>query len=46
VKSLDAAPIDATTVMPVEVDGESPGRLPARFDVQPDALRLRFPLRR
>ncbi len=45
VTSLEAAPTDAGQVLRVEVDGESPGQLPARFDVKPRALRIRMPAR-
>jgi len=45
VTSLEAAPTDAHHVLRVEVDGESPGQLPARFDVRPGALRVRVPAR-
>ena len=43
VVSLEATPTDARQVLRVEVDGESPGQLPARFDVRPRALRIRIP---
>jgi len=45
VTSLEAAPTDAGQVLRIEVDGESPGELPARFDIQPGALRVRIPAR-
>ena len=45
VSYLEAAPTDASQLVRVEVDGESPGRLPARFDVKPRALRIRMPAR-
>ena len=45
VSDLEAAPTDASKVVRVEVDGESPGQLPARFDVKPRALRIRVPRR-
>lgn len=43
VRRLDAASVDDDTVVRVEVDGESPGQLPASFDVDPGALRVRVP---
>ena len=43
VSYLEAAPTDASQLVRIEVDGESPGQLPARFDVNPRALRIRIP---
>jgi YegS/Rv2252/BmrU family lipid kinase len=37
--------VDATTPLPVELDGEQPGTTPARFELVPRALRLRVPSR-
>ena len=45
VSYLEAVPTDASQLVRVEVDGESPGQLPARFDVKPRALRIRMPAR-
>jgi len=45
VSSVEAAPTDTSQLVRVEVDGESPGQLPARFDVKPGALRIRIPRR-
>jgi diacylglycerol kinase (ATP) len=42
ISKLEAAPADSRQVIRVEVDGESPGQLPARFEVQPHALRVRM----
>lgn len=39
---LRASPADPAQVIPVEVDGETPGHLPATFEVVPRALRVRF----
>lgn len=39
-RSLTATPLDKTLV-PLELDGETPGRMPARFDIQPGAITLR-----
>jgi YegS/Rv2252/BmrU family lipid kinase len=38
---LEAASVEADAVIPVELDGETPGRLPATFEIVPGALRLR-----
>lgn len=46
VSRLEAAPVEPSRRLPVEVDGESPGHLPARFDLEPGALRVRVPPRR
>ena len=35
--------VDAAKPLPVELDGEQPGTTPARFDIVPQALRLRVP---
>lgn len=37
-KVVEAEPIDAGAVVELDVDGESPGRLPARFEILPAAL--------
>jgi YegS/Rv2252/BmrU family lipid kinase len=42
VRKLRASPVDPTEVIPVELDGETPGRLPATFEVLPRALLVRF----
>jgi diacylglycerol kinase family enzyme len=41
VRRLDAAPTAAHDVIPIEIDGECPGRLPATFEVLPGALVVR-----
>jgi YegS/Rv2252/BmrU family lipid kinase len=38
---LQFAPADPKAEIPVEIDGETPGRLPARFEILQGALRLR-----
>jgi diacylglycerol kinase (ATP) len=38
-----AVEVDAPEPLPVELDGEQPGTTPARFEVVPQALRLRVP---
>ena len=42
VGGLEAEAVDSRLLVPVEVDGESSGSLPARFDVRSSALRLRL----
>jgi diacylglycerol kinase (ATP) len=42
VKTLKAAPVEPAAIIPIELDGETPGRLPATFEVLPGALRVRF----
>jgi YegS/Rv2252/BmrU family lipid kinase len=39
---VEAEPLDGTPVL-LDVDGEQPGRLPARFTILPGALRARVP---
>jgi len=40
-----AKPITPDQIIEIEVDGELPGRLPATFQIVPEALRVRAPLR-
>lgn len=40
-KVVVAEPVDAAEHVLLDVDGEAPGRLPARFEIRPGALRLR-----
>lgn len=42
VRQVEIAPVDPDARIPLELDGETPGRLPATFEVLPRALRLRF----
>lgn len=42
---VEAEPLEGAEVL-LDVDGEQPGRLPARFTVVPGALRVRVPLAR
>jgi diacylglycerol kinase (ATP) len=42
VRTLRASPADDGVVIPIEMDGETPGRLPATFEVRPGALRIRY----
>ncbi|HLL21907.1 MAG TPA: hypothetical protein VK427_07240, partial [Kofleriaceae bacterium] len=37
-KVLEAEAVEAGAVVELDVDGESPGKLPARFEVVPGAL--------
>ena len=41
-----AEPVDPDAMIPVELDGETPGYLPATFDILPGALRIRVVTRR
>ena len=38
---LHAEPVEADANIPVELDGETPGHLPATFEILPGALRIR-----
>jgi YegS/Rv2252/BmrU family lipid kinase len=40
-RRLRLAPADPAAEIPLEIDGETPGRLPARFEILQGALRLR-----
>jgi diacylglycerol kinase (ATP) len=40
---IDAAPIDPAGIVELDVDGEAPGRLPARFELLPRALWVAAP---
>jgi diacylglycerol kinase (ATP) len=42
-KVVEAEPIDPNAVVELDVDGESPGRLPARFEIVPGALWMVVP---
>jgi diacylglycerol kinase (ATP) len=42
VRTLEAAPVESDAKVPIELDGETPGFLPAKFEVLPSALRVRF----
>jgi diacylglycerol kinase family enzyme len=42
-KLVEAEPIDPSAVVELDVDGESPGRLPARFELIPGALWMVVP---
>jgi diacylglycerol kinase (ATP) len=40
-RKLVAEPVESDALVPIELDGETPGRLPATFEVLPGALRVR-----
>jgi YegS/Rv2252/BmrU family lipid kinase len=40
-RHLSVAPADPGAEIPVEIDGETPGRLPASFEIRQGALRIR-----
>jgi YegS/Rv2252/BmrU family lipid kinase len=42
--SVRARPLNSSLQIPIEIDGESPGFLPAHFEICPKALRLRVPI--
>lgn len=42
-KRVEARPFDANEEIPIEVDGELPGKLPAVFEIVPSALKVRVP---
>lgn len=42
-KRVEARPFDDGEEVPIEVDGELPGKLPATFEIIPSALKLRMP---
>jgi diacylglycerol kinase (ATP) len=42
VRSLRASPVEPDQIIPIELDGETPGHLPATFEVVPRAIRVRF----
>jgi diacylglycerol kinase (ATP) len=41
-RALSAEPVEGDALVPLELDGETPGRLPATFEVLPGALRVRI----
>jgi diacylglycerol kinase (ATP) len=38
---IEVEPVDSAARVPLELDGETPGYLPARFEILPGALTLR-----
>ena len=41
IHQVTVTPVEASALIPIELDGETPGTLPATFDVVPGALRVR-----
>jgi diacylglycerol kinase (ATP) len=41
-RTIEVTPVPGSAPIPVELDGETPGYLPATFEVRPRALTLRF----
>jgi YegS/Rv2252/BmrU family lipid kinase len=41
IRHLTVAPVEVDALVPIELDGETPGTLPATFEVVPGALRVR-----
>ena len=42
-KKIEARPLDESGEVQIEIDGELPGKLPAVYEVVPNALRVRIP---
>jgi diacylglycerol kinase family enzyme len=42
-RRIEAAPADPKTEIHIETDGELPGKLPAVYEIVPDALKIRTP---
>src|SRR5688572_10983624 len=42
VRTVEVWPADPAAEIPVEVDGETPGRLPAKFEIVPGVLKVRL----
>lgn len=42
-QKIEASPADPSLEVHIEVDGELPGKLPAIFEIVPDALKVRIP---
>jgi len=40
-RAIRVTPVDSKVKIPIEIDGETPGHLPARFETHKNALRLR-----
>jgi diacylglycerol kinase (ATP) len=40
--TIEVTPVDKAATIPLEIDGETPGHLPALFEIRPGALRLRL----
>ena len=41
-RKVEVTPVDRAAEIPIELDGETPGRLPATFEVMPGVLPLRY----
>jgi YegS/Rv2252/BmrU family lipid kinase len=41
-RTITVAPVEGSPPIPIELDGETPGFLPATFEVKPRAISLRF----
>jgi YegS/Rv2252/BmrU family lipid kinase len=41
-RTIEVTPADPDAIIPLEIDGETPGRLPARFEIVPGALRIQM----
>jgi YegS/Rv2252/BmrU family lipid kinase len=41
-RTVEVTPVEGSREIAIELDGETPGRLPATFEIVPRALRLRF----
>jgi YegS/Rv2252/BmrU family lipid kinase len=41
-RRVEVTPVDPAAAVAIELDGETPGRLPATFELLPAALKLRF----
>jgi YegS/Rv2252/BmrU family lipid kinase len=41
-RKIEVTPVEGSGEIPIELDGETPGRLPATFEVREKVLRLRF----
>ena len=42
-KTVDVSPVNEDELIDIETDGEIPGRLPARFEILPQALQIIAP---
>jgi diacylglycerol kinase (ATP) len=40
--TIEVVPVDRAATIPLEIDGETPGHLPALFEIRPGALKLRL----
>jgi diacylglycerol kinase family enzyme len=42
-RKIEVSAVDPSTEILLETDGEMPGKLPATYEIVPDALRVRVP---